>query len=419
MTIAEKILAAHAGRRTVAPGDFITAKVDFTFANEQGGEIAINELKKLGNPKVFDPAKVALIADHFVPCRDITSAEQVKHVREFAQEQGAHFFDASGYGIEHVVFPEEGLTLPGQVIVGGDSHTCTYGALGAFATGMGSTDVAVIFARGEIWMKVPHSLKFVYRGRLPKWVVGKDLILHTIGDIGVDGALYAAMELEGEVIDQLDMAGRFTMTNMAIEAGAKTAICAVDDKTRKYVESHAPGAKYEVYESDKNAEYAAVYEYDVSKMEPVVAFPSLPSNIRPVSQAGNLPIDQVAIGFCTNGRIEDLRLAAEVLKGRRVATGVRCLVFPGSQRVYLKAMQEGLLETFVAAGAAVSTPTCGPCLGGHMGVLASGERCVATTNRNFVGRMGHPKSEVYLVNPAVAAASAVAGRIASPEEVTT
>lgn len=419
MTIVEKILAANTGRKTVAPGDFITAKIDFVFANEQGGELAIKELRKLNNPRVFDPSKVALIADHFVPARDITTAEQVKVVREYARDQGIRFFEAGSSGIEHVVFPEEGLTLPGQVIVGADSHTCTYGALGAFATGMGSTDVAVAMAKGEIWMKVPHSLKFMYRGSLPKWVGGKDLILHTIGDIGVDGALYAAMEFGGEVIDQLGMDGRFTMANMGIEAGAKTAVFAVDDKTREYIAAHAPDAQYQVFESDRDAEYAACYEYDVSNMEPVVAFPSLPSNVRPVSQAGYVPIDQVVIGLCTNGRIDDLRLAAHVLEGKRVHSGVRCLVFPGSQKVYLQALREGLLDIFVSAGAGVSLPTCGPCLGGHMGVLAAGERCVTTANRNFVGRMGSPKSEVYLANPAVAAASAVVGRIVSPEEVMT
>ena len=417
MTIAEKILAANIGKKTVTPGDFITAKVDFCFANEQGGELAIKELQKLGNPKVFDPKKIALIADHFVPCKDITTAEQVKFVRQYAKEQGITFYDASKTGIEHIVFPEEGWTLPGQVIVGGDSHTCTYGALGAFATGMGSTDVAVIMAKGEIWMKVPHSLKFTFKGKLPKWVVGKDLILHTIGDIGVDGALYAAMEFDGEVISELDMAGRFSMANMGIEAGAKAAICAVDDKTRAFVAQYAPNAKYEVFESDKNAEYAARYEYDVSKMEPVVAAPSLPSNVSPVSKFGHVTIDQSVIGLCTNGYIDDLRLAASVLKGKKVHPDVRCLVFPGSQKVYLQALKEGLLEIFVSAGAAVSTPTCGPCLGGHMGVLAAGERAIATSNRNFVGRMGSPKSEVYLSNPAVAAASAIAGRIVSPEEV--
>lgn len=416
MTITEKILAANTGRKQVAPGDFITAKIDFVFANEQGGDIAIKELAKLGNPRVYDPKKIALIADHFVPCRDITSAEQVKRVREYAADQGIEFFDVSKSGIEHLVFPEAGLTRPGEVIVGGDSHTCTYGALGAFATGMGSTDVAVVMAKGEIWLKTPHSLKFTFNGELPKYVSGKDLILHIIGDIGVDGALYGAMEFHGETIRDMGMDGRFTMANMGIEAGAKSAIFHVDDKTRAYMNTYAPGIKYTEFASDPGAGYAAAYEYDVSKMEPVVAFPSLPSNIRPLSKVGDVPIDQSVIGLCTNGRIDDLREAAEVLKGRKVHSRVRCLVFPGSQNVYRQALAEGLLDTFVAAGAAVSLPTCGPCLGGHMGVLAAGERAIATSNRNFVGRMGSPKSEVYLANPAVAAASAIMGRIASPQE---
>jgi 3-isopropylmalate/(R)-2-methylmalate dehydratase large subunit len=417
MTIVEKILAAHSRKRIVTPGEFVTVKVDFVFANEQGGELAIKELLKLGNPRVFDASKASLIADHFVPSRDITSAEQVKVVRDYARDQGIRYFHTGNSGIEHVVFPEEGLILPGRVIVGGDSHTCTYGALGAFATGMGSTDVAVTMVKGEIWMKVPPTLKFTYRGTLPKWVGGKDLILHTIGDIGVDGALYAAMQFEGEVVDNLGMDGRFTMANMAIEAGAKTAVFRVDDRTREYLAEHACDAVYEEVHPDPGAEYAAHYEYDVSNMEPVVAFPSLPSNVRPVSQARDVKIDQVVIGLCTNGRIEDLRLAAEVMKDRNVAQGIRALVFPGSQNVYLQAMKEGLLEVFVRAGAAVSTPTCGPCLGGHMGVLAAGERCIATSNRNFVGRMGSSKAEVYLANPAVAAASAILGHIASPQEV--
>ena len=417
MTIAEKILAAHSGRKKVVPGDFINVKVDFVFANESGGEIVIKELKRLNDPKVFNPKKIAFIADHFVPSKDIVSAEQLKTVREYAKKQNTHFFEVERFGIEHVVFPEEGFILPGQVIVGGDSHTCTYGALGAFATGMGSTDVAVVMAKGEIWMKVPNSIKFTYRGALPKWVEGKDLILHTIGSIGVDGALYAAMELGGEVIEQLGIDGRFTMTNMAIEAGAKTAICEVDNVTRKYIEKYAPGEIYEEFKSDKNAEYMANYEYDVSSMEPLVALPSLPSNVLPVSKVGNIPIDQAVIGLCTNGRISDLRIAAKVLKDKTIYPDVRCLIFPGSQKVYMQAMKEGLLEIFISAGAAVSMPTCGPCLGGHMGVLAAGERCISTSNRNFVGRMGSPKSEVYLANPAVAAASAVAGRIVSPEEV--
>ena len=417
MTIVEKILAAHAGKAKVRPGEFLTVKADFVFGNEQSGELAIIELRKLGNPRVFDREKVAIIADHFVPARDVRTAEQVQVDREYAKDQGLLFFEVGKWGIEHVVFPEKGYVLPGQVILGGDSHTCTYGALNAFATGMGSTDIAVAMAKGEIWMKVPPTIKFVYKGALPEWVGGKDLILHTIGDIGVDGALYAAMEFTGPVVDRLSIDDRFTMANMAIEAGAKTGIFHFDGKTKAYLEEHAPGKSYAAVKPDVDADYANVIEYDVSSLEPVVAFPFLPSNVKPVSEARDIRINQVVIGLCTNGRIDDLRLAAKVLKGKRVADHIRALVFPGSQEVYLQAMKEGLIETFVKAGAAVSTPTCGPCLGGHMGVLSAGERCIATSNRNFVGRMGSPKSEVYLANPAVAAASAVAGRIASPKEV--
>jgi 3-isopropylmalate/(R)-2-methylmalate dehydratase large subunit len=319
-------------------------------------------------------------------------------------------------GIEHVLLPEQGLVLPGDTVVGADSHTCTYGALGAFATGMGSTDIAVAMATGEIWMKVPPTIKFVYRGKLNKWVSGKDLILYTIANVGVDGALYAAMEFAGEAIDSLSMDSRFTMANMAIEAGGKTGIFGVDGKTKAYVKDRAKRA-YKVYQSDDNADYSKIIEYDVSNLEPQVAFPHLPSNAKPVSQARDIKIDQVVIGSCTNGRLDDLRIAARVIKGKKVNGDIRCIVIPGSQQVYLDAMREGLIEIFIKAGCAVSTPTCGPCLGGYMGVLAAGERCVSTTNRNFVGRMGSPKSEVYLANPAVAAASAVMGRIASPEEV--
>jgi len=319
-------------------------------------------------------------------------------------------------GIEHVLLPEQGLVLPGDVIIGADSHTCTYGAVGAFATGMGSTDIASAMACGEIWMKVPPTIKFGYHGRLPKWVGGKDLVLHTIGDIGVDGALYSVMEFTGEAIESLSMDGRFTMANMAIEAGAKAGIFRVDSKTLEYVEPRAK-RPYKVYLTDEDAEYASVIDYDVSTLEPQVAFPHLPSNSKPISQVGTVEIDQVVIGSCTNGRLEDLRIAVEVLKGRQVNPRIRCIIIPGSQQVYLDAMREGLIESFILSGAAVSTPTCGPCLGGHMGVLAAGERCVATTNRNFVGRMGSPESEVYLAGPAVAAASAILGRIAGPEEV--
>ncbi|MDZ4246914.1 MAG: 3-isopropylmalate dehydratase large subunit, partial [Dehalococcoidia bacterium] len=366
--------------------------------------------------KVFDPSKIVMVPDHFVPNKDIPSAEQAKEMREFARKHGITYFEVGQMGIEHVLLPELGLVLPGDVIIGADSHTCTYGAVGAFATGMGSTDIASAMATGEIWMKVPPTIKFLFHGKLRKWVGGKDLILHIIGDIGVDGALYSSMEFGGEAIETLPMDGRFTMANMAIEAGAKAGIFEVDEKTLEYVEPRAK-RPYHAQKADGQATYSRVIEYDLSFIEPQVAFPHLPSNTRAVSKAGKINIDQVVIGSCTNGRLDDLRLAAGILKGRQVNPGTRLIVIPGTQQVYLSAMHEGLIEIFIRSGAAVSTPTCGPCLGGHMGVLAAGEKCLSTTNRNFVGRMGSPKSEVYLSNPAVAAASAVAGRIISPEEL--
>jgi len=417
VTLAEKILAVHSGRRKVSPGEFLNVKVDLVLSNDIMTPLIVKEIQRLGVSKVFEPKNVVIVPDHFCPNKDIASAEQAKLTRQFAKEQGAVYFEVGRMGIEHVLLPEQGLVLPGQVIVGADSHTCTYGALGAFATGMGSTDIAVAMATGEIWMKVPQTMKFVYQGKLPKWVGGKDLILYTIGDIGVDGALYSVMEFAGEAIAELDMDGRFTMANMAVEAGAKAGMFGVDDKTREYLTEHSKES-YSAYQADGDAEYADIIEYDVSKMEPQVAFPSLPSNVRSVSQAGSVRLDQVVIGACTNGRLGDLRVAARLLRGKEVHPETRCIIIPGSQRVYLEALREGLIETFVEAGAVVSTPTCGPCCGGHMGVLAAGERCLSTTNRNFVGRMGSPKSEVYLASPAVAAASAVVGRIASPEEVT-
>jgi len=416
MTLAEKILAAHAGKGTVTPGELINVKVDLVLSNDITAPIAIREFERIGVKNVFDPRKVVMVPDHFTPNKDIASAEQAKLMREFAVEQGLVYFEVGKMGIEHVLLPEQGLVLPGDVIIGADSHTCTYGAVGAFATGMGSTDIASAMACGEIWMKVPPTIKFGYHGRLPKWVGGKDLVLHTIGDIGVDGALYSVMEFTGEAIELLSMDGRFTMANMAIEAGAKAGIFRVDSKTLEYVEPRAKRT-YEIYHTDEDAGYASVIDYDVSTLEPQVAFPHLPSNSKPISQVGTVEIDQVVIGSCTNGRLEDLRIAVEVLKGRQVNPRIRCIIIPGSQQVYLDAMREGLIESFILSGAAVSTPTCGPCLGGHMGVLAVGERCVATTNRNFVGRMGSPESEVYLAGPAVAAASAILGRIAGPEEV--
>jgi 3-isopropylmalate/(R)-2-methylmalate dehydratase large subunit len=416
VNIAEKILAAHSGKKQVAPGEFINPKVDMVLSNDITAPIAIREFRRIGVKKVFDPKKIVMVADHFVPNKDILSAEQARGMREFCAEQGIKFYDVGEMGIEHALLPEQGLVLPGDVVIGADSHTCTYGAVGAFATGMGSTDIACAMATGDIWMKVPQSIKFVFHGKLAKWVGGKDLILYTIGRIGVDGALYAAMEFTGEAIDALSVEGRLTMANMAIEAGGKAGLFRVDEKTLAYVKARAR-RKYTVYESDPDAAYAQVIEYDASKIEPQVSMPHLPSNAKPISKVGNIKIDQAVIGSCTNGRIEDLRLAAQILKNRKVAKGVRCIVIPGTQQIYLDALKEGLIEIFINAGAAFSTPTCGPCLGGHMGVLADGERCVSTTNRNFVGRMGSPKSEVYLANPAVAAASAIAGRIVGPDEV--
>jgi len=417
MTITEKILAAHAGKDFVEPGELISAKVDLVLGNDITAPLAIKEFRKIGIDKVFDKKRVVLVPDHFTPNKDIKSAEQCKFMREFVREQELEFYYEVGrMGIEHCLLPEEGLVGPGQVIIGADSHTCTYGALGAFSTGVGSTDLAAAMALGETWFKVPESLKFIYYGNLPRWVSGKDLILYTIGKIGVDGALYRAMEFTGPVIEELSMDSRFTMCNMAIEAGGKNGIIAPDEKTKQYIEGRMK-FPYEFYYSDEDAKYLEIYEIDVTNMEPQVAFPHLPENTKPVSEAINVRIDQAVIGSCTNGRIEDLRIAAEVLKGNKVHPDVRVIIFPGTQKIYMQAMKEGLVEIFIEAGAAVSTPTCGPCLGGHMGILAKGERAIATTNRNFVGRMGHPESEVYLSNPAVAAASAVLGRIAHPDEV--
>ena len=413
MTLAEKILAAHSGKDRVSPGEFINVRVDLVLSNDITAPLAMKEFHRLGVNKVFDPKKVIMIPDHFCPNKDILSAEQAKTMREFARKYGLLYFEVGRMGIEHVLLPEQGIVLPGEVVVGADSHTCTYGALSIFATGMGSTDIAIAMATGEIWMKVPPAIKFVYHGKLGKWVGGKDLILYTIGNIGVDGALYSVMEFTGEVIHALPMDGRFTMANMAIEAGAKAGIFMVDDKTKRYVKGRA-SRPFTVYEPDNDAEYAKVIEYDVTEIEPQVALPHLPSNAKPVSQVKDVKIDQVVIGSCTNGRLDDLRLAAKLLKGRQVNAEVRCIIIPGTQQVYLDALHEGLIEIFIKAGAVVSTPTCGPCLGGYMGVLAAGERCVSTTNRNFIGRMGSPQSEVYLANPAVAAASAIAGKIASP-----
>ncbi|MDK2888429.1 MAG: 3-isopropylmalate/(R)-2-methylmalate dehydratase large subunit [Thermoanaerobacter sp.] len=417
MTITEKILAAHAGLDRVEPGQLINVRVDLALGNDITAPVAIREFQRIGVEKVFDRERVVLVPDHFVPNKDIKSAEQAKILRDFArQQQLTHYYEVGRMGIEHCLLPEEGLVGPGDVVIGADSHTCTYGALGAFATGVGSTDLAAAMALGELWLKVPESIKFIYYGELQPWVGGKDLILYTIGQIGVDGALYRAMEFTGPAIEALSMDGRLTMANMAVEAGAKNGIVPPDEITLNYVRGRAK-RPYRVYQSDPDARYAAVYEFDVSKLEPQVAFPHLPSNVRPVSEAGHVEIQQVVIGSCTNGRLEDLRLAARVLQGKKVHPDVRLIIIPGTQEIYRTALKEGLMEIFIEAGAAVSTPTCGPCLGGHMGILAAGERCLATTNRNFVGRMGHPESEVYLCNPAVAAASAILGRIAAPQEV--
>ncbi len=416
MNIAEKILAAHAGKNEVGPGEFINARVDLVLSNDITAPIAIREFKRLGVARVFDTSKVVMVADHFVPNKDIPSAEQAKLMRDFCREQGIHYFEVGEMGIEHVILPEKGLVLPGDLVIGADSHTCTYGAVGAFSTGMGSTDIGMAMATGDIWMKVPPTIKFVYHGKLGSWVGGKDLILFTIGDIGVDGALYSAMEFTGEAIDELPMDGRFTMANMAIEAGGKAGLFRVDNKTQLYVKARAK-RDYLVYEPDPDAQYANIIEYNMTNIEPQVSLPHSPANAKAVSQVGNISIDQSVIGSCTNGRIDDLRLAAQIFRKNRVNPNIRCIIIPGSQQVYLEALAEGLIELFIRAGAAVSTPTCGPCLGGYMGVLAKGEKAISTTNRNFVGRMGHTGSEVYLANPAVAAASAVTGRITHPDEV--
>jgi 3-isopropylmalate/(R)-2-methylmalate dehydratase large subunit len=417
MTISQKILAAHAGREHLEAGELINCKLDLVLGNDVTAPVAISEFNRLGLQEVFDRERVVLVPDHFTPAKDIKSAEQAKTVRDFARSFSIkNYFEIGTMGIEHCLLPEQGLVGPGDLVIGADSHTCTYGALGAFATGVGSTDMAAAMATGEAWFKVPESIKFIYYGKTPQWVGGKDFILQAIGDIGVDGARYMSMEFCGEAISNLSIDNRFTMANMAIEAGGKNGIIAPDDITLAYVKGRAK-RPYTVYQSDPDAVYAEVKEYDVSKLEPLVAFPHLPENTRPVSQATEVLIDQVVIGSCTNGRIEDLQTAAAILQGHKVHPEMRVIIFPGTQQIYLEALRRGYIETFVEAGAVVSTPTCGPCLGGHMGILAKGERALATTNRNFVGRMGHPESEVYLCNPAVAAASAIKGRITAPWEI--
>ena len=417
MTITEKIFAAHAGLDEVKAGDLITAKVDVTLANDITGPVAIKEFKKIGVDKVFDKDRVMFVPDHFVPNKDIKSAEQVKMIREFAREQGlTNFFEVGRMGIEHALLPEKGLVTAGDLVIGADSHTCTYGALGAFSIGVGSTDLACAMASGETWFKVPSAIKVEYTGKLNKWVSAKDLVLHLIGDIGVDGALYKTIEVGGSVIEEMDMDGRFTFCNMAIEAGGKNGIIVPDKITEEYLKNRSLRPP-KFYTSDADAGYERVIKYDVSEIELTVAFPHLPENTKPISQVDDIKIDQSVIGSCTNGRLSDLKITAEILKGRKVHPDVRLIVFPGTQKIYLDAIEKGYVQTIVEAGGAVSTPTCGPCLGGHAGILAAGERAISTTNRNFVGRMGHVDSEVYLASPAVAAASAVSGKISSPDEL--
>lgn len=417
MTMAEKILAAHAGLEEVVPGQLIECDLDLVLSNDVTAPIAIKEFKKVGVDKVFDPTKIALVPDHYVPNKDIQSAEQAKMTREFAREQGiTHFYEVGCMGVEHALLPEQGVVGAGDLIIGADSHTCTYGALGAFATGVGSTDAAIGYATGKAWFKVPESILFNIEGELQPGVTGKDIILHIIGMIGVDGALYQAMEFRGSAIESLTMDERLSISNMAIEAGGKAGLIAVDDVTRAYMDGRTE-RPYKEYHSDPDAVYAKVYNIDAADIVPTVAFPHLPSNTRPAAEARDITIDQSVIGSCTNGRIEDMRQAAAVLKGHKVNPNVRCIIIPATQQVYRQCIDEGLMEIFLDANCAVSTPTCGPCLGGYMGILAAGERSIATTNRNFVGRMGDPTSEVYLSSPAVAAASAVLGHIGLPEDL--
>lgn len=417
MTMTQKILAAHAGLKSVEAGQLIEAKLDLVLANDITAPVAINEFEKCGADSIFDREKIVLVMDHFTPNKDIKSAEQCRQSREFAHEHGiTHFYDVGHMGIEHALLPEQGLVGPGDCVIGADSHTCTYGALGAFSTGVGSTDMAAGMITGKAWFKVPAAIQIVVTGKPGKWVSGKDVILYLIGKIGVDGALYRSLEFTGDGLAALGMADRLTIANMAIEAGAKNGIFPVDGITMQYVRGRFQREPV-VYAADPDAVYERTIEIDLAALRPVVAFPHLPENTRTIDEVGKVKIDQSVIGSCTNGRIEDLRIAAGILKGRKVADGVRCIVIPGTQEIYLQAVREGLAEVFVEAGAVFSTPTCGPCLGGHMGVLGKGERAVSTTNRNFVGRMGHVESEVYLASPAVAAASAVTGYLADPEEI--
>lgn len=417
MTMTQKILAAHAGLESVQAGQLIMADLDLVLANDITGPVAIHEVEKLKKKTVFDKDKIALVPDHFTPNKDIKSAEHCKCVREYAKKHDiTNYFEVGQMGIEHALVPEKGLIVAGDVCIGADSHTCTYGALGAFSTGVGSTDMGCGMITGQAWFKVPSAIKIELTGKLSKWVSGKDVILHIIGMIGVDGALYRSMEFAGDGVASLSMDDRFSIANMAIEAGAKNGIFPVDDQTIAYMKEHSQ-KEYKIFEADEDAEYDEVIKIDLSTLKPTVAFPHLPENTKMVEEAGEVAIDQVVIGSCTNGRISDLREAASVLKGRKVADGIRAIVIPATQSIYMQAIEEGLVQTFIEAGAVVSTPTCGPCLGGHMGCLAKGERAVSTTNRNFVGRMGHVESEVYLASPAVAAASAVTGKISQPSDL--
>ena len=417
MTLTEKIIAAHCGKESVSPGEFVYAEVDVALGNDITAPIAIKEFEAAGIGKVKHPDRVVLIPDHFTPNKDIKSAEQASVMRRFARKHAiTHYYEVGRCGVEHAFLPEQGLVVSGDLVIGADSHTCTYGALGAFATGVGSTDLAACMATGKVWLRVPETMRFIINGTLPKWVGGKDLVLYTIGQIGVDGARYRSMEFSGSAITALNMDDRLALCNMAIEAGAKNGIITPDDVTEAYVSERGKRPSRNLA-PDADATYLKTFEWDISNLSPQIALPHLPENTKPVEECGDITIDQVVIGSCTNGRITDLRIAAELLKGKKTAPGVRLIVIPATQEIYLQAMREGLLEIFVEAEGAVSTPTCGPCLGGHMGILAEGERALATTNRNFVGRMGHPKSEVYLCNPAVAAVSAITGRITHPDEI--
>ena len=417
MTITEKIIAAHSGHQEISAGQFVYADVDICLGNDSTAPIAIQQFETLGMEKVFNPDSIVLVPDHFTPNKDIKSAQNSKLLREFARKhQIKHYFEVGRVGIEHVLLPEQGIVVPGDLVIGADSHTCTYGAMGIFSTGVGSTDLAACYATGKVWLKVPETIKFIFNGKLNEWVSGKDLILHVIGDIGVDGARYKAMEFSGPVISNLSMDDRLAMCNMAIEAGAKNGIIEPDDCTENYINGRAQ-REHKFYSSDADCNYHEIREYDVSNLSPQVALPNLPENVRPVEELSDIAIDQVVIGSCTNGRISDLRIAAQILKDKKIHSSIRLIVLPGTQDVYLEALKEGLIEIFIKAEGAVSTPTCGPCLGGHMGILADGERALCNTNRNFAGRMGHTSSEIYLSNPAVAAASAITGKITHPEKV--